>query len=47
LAELAGKDKMLDGVEVVQLDEGSEVTIYIGENQCKVLADKGGASCYI
>lgn len=47
LAELAGPGKMLDEVEVTQLDEGSEVTIFIGDNQCKVLADKGGSSCYI
>ena len=47
IAELAGEGRIIDALEVTEYGQGFEVTVIIGGNQCRMLTDQGGISCYI
>lgn len=47
LCELAADNRVLTGLEILDLEQGHEVTVIIGDSQCKLLTDLGGSSCFI
>lgn len=47
LVELAGPERILSDLEINDLEQGHEVTIVIGDSQCKLLTDMGSNSCFI